>query len=426
MASIIGSGLFMFAVHNPLQPLKGYFFLPVVGLSISLLAGLMVLYDNRKNITWGSKWLYIPLLVIAFSIAMSGILNGEGIGEKISIVLLSFYFIGVYLVARILRDKLFIPFAWGMVISAVGCIIWGALNPGEKTGGYVISPGNYDIIVGVLALGLLISAWKHQWWLSGLAIAGVFFTGSDEGIFVVAVVVIFILVRRDWSKKLLVPVSTLVILLAICTPLGVTQKLYYPTAVKVALAKEVIEDTPVATAIDAVIPDMIQKPVTNKLEQVSEIAKREGMISEDGGKNRGYLLNMATGYRWIDHWKLSVIKPFGHGYNMTQFYDGIPHNIVLIIIEQVGIIAMLAWLFVTIYCLMKTRWRYVFIAILALGVFDHFIWTQIGVWWWAIVGGASISIVKSDLIFKKYRPSYLTEVKDRYARIVQISNGGVV
>ncbi len=39
--------------------------------------------------------------------------------------------------------------------------------------------------------------------------------------------------------------------------------------------------------------------------------------------------------------------------------------------------------------------------IMALSVFDHFIFTQLAPWWWALVGVATASDIKSDLIFKE-------------------------
>jgi len=52
------------------------------------------------------------------------------------------------------------------------------------------------------------------------------------------------------------------------------------------------------------------------------------------------------------------------------------------------------------YCAVRTRWKYAFVAVLALSVWDHFIWTQFAPLWWALVGVATVSEVKSDLIFK--------------------------
>jgi len=73
----------------------------------------------------------------------------------------------------------------------------------------------------------------------------------------------------------------------------------------------------------------------------------------------------------------------------------------LIIVDQIGPLAGLAWLWVTIACLVKTKWRYAFIAVIALSLFDHYIWTQAAPYWWVLVGVSTTSTIKSDLIFRR-------------------------
>ena len=64
-----------------------------------------------------------------------------------------------------------------------------------------------------------------------------------------------------------------------------------------------------------------------------------------------------------------------------------------------GILAAIAWLWVSVWCLVKTRWKYAWLAILSLSVFDHFIWTQLAPVWWMVVG-ASTASSEPDLIFR--------------------------
>lgn len=372
-AYIIGLGLVLFAVHNPLQPGKEYAFLPVVGLCLSLFGVFAVLQDHRKEITWGSKYLYIPMAVIALSIAGSGVAKLLAIpaGEtahyiKFALATTMFggYLFGVYLTARILGKDLFVPFTWAVVIGALGCIGYGIAFPGDRTGG-LISPLNYDIATGLLVFGTLVSVAYRQWWLIAIALVGLFFTGAEEALFCCAVVGVVVLIRRDFGRKMIVPVVAIILVASICWGFGITQDLYYPATEKVVAAKEA--------------------------------------MTEEDAMVRGELLDEATGYRWLGHWSLSPIKPLGYGYNMTEFYEGIPHNIVLIIIEQVGILAAIAWIFVSVYCIIKTKWKYAWIGILALGVFDHFLFTQVAPWWWLLVGVSTASAIKSDLIFKEVR-----------------------
>lgn len=360
-AWLIGVGLILFAIHNPNQPLLEYAFLPVIGLTISLLACLMVITDNRKNLDFGPKWLWIPLVIIATSIALSGIINGETVGSKFAPLAFGTYLIGIYLSARILGEDLFAPFAFAVIIEAVSCVVIGIVDPGVRNGG-IVSPWNYDMAAGLLVIGVLVSTVRHQWWLSAVALVGLFFTGAEEGWFAVGIITIILLIRKDWNKKLLIPALALAITIAICTPLGITQGIYGLTAHRVDAASSAVST-----------------PDTEEREQ---------------------LLEEATGYRWLTHWRISPIKPFGYGYTITEFYEGIPHMMPLVITEQVGPVAMLAWLFILVLCLIKSRWKYAWLGIGALSVFDHYLWTQVAPWFWALAGASTVSY-RNDLIFRR-------------------------
>jgi O-antigen ligase len=111
-------------------------------------------------------------------------------------------------------------------------------------------------------------------------------------------------------------------------------------------------------------------------------------------------MDIATGYRWSTHWRIRPIQPFGYGYNLTNFYHGIPHNIILIIIEQIGLVGLAAWLVATAYCIKVSRRWYLWGTFLALGVVDHYSWTQIAPWYFAMVGISEAHRQKSANIFK--------------------------
>jgi hypothetical protein len=91
----------------------------------------------------------------------------------------------------------------------------------------------------------------------------------------------------------------------------------------------------------------------------------------------------------------------GHGYSLGTAEGGIVHNMPLIVMHQVGPFAAVAWLFVSVFCLVKTKWKYAWVAILAMGVWDHYLWTQMAPFWWALIGVTTASNVRSDLLFKK-------------------------
>lgn len=377
-AWIIGFGLVLFAVHNPNQPLLYYAFLPIVGLVFSFIAIIIVLMDNVKNLDLGSRWLYVPLLVIVASMSISGFVNGETIGDKFAPFVFGIYLFGVYLVARILKEDMFTPFAWAMVVGAISCLVYGVLIPGIKTGGW-ISPTNYDMATGFLVFGAVVGVWKHRWWLSGIALIGLFCTGAPEAVFVCFVLAVMILVRRDWGKRLLLPAGCLILVMGIWVGMDWGQRLYSYTLATADVGKIWTE-------------------------QAEAMAEAGGNIEWDGETNPTYS-PYAGGSPVIGRWivikaAMSNIKPFGYGYTVTEFTNLTVHNVPLVVVDQVGITAGIAWLFVTIFCFVKTRWKYAWMAVMALCVFDHFMWTQVAPWWWALAGVSTASVAKSDLVYK--------------------------
>jgi len=101
--------------------------------------------------------------------------------------------------------------------------------------------------------------------------------------------------------------------------------------------------------------------------------------------------------------EMRELQPLGDGYMLTEFKPNTVHNVPLVIVQQLGwpgILAALAWLWVGLWCLIKTRWKYAWITILALSVFDHYIWTQLAPWWWAVVGASAIVKIENDYIFR--------------------------
>lgn len=361
-AWLIGIGLVFFAIHNPNQPLKEYAFLPVVGLAISLIVIMLVLSDNWRRLDFGSKWIWIPLVCIGGSIAMSGFVNGESLGSRVAPLLFAFYLFGVYLVGRILKDELFAPFSFAVVVGAVGCVVCGLLYPGQMTGGF-ISPTNYDIAAGLMIFGVVVGIWKWRWWLSAIALVGLFFCGAPEGLFGIGVLLVAILIRRDWSKKILLPLGIVALVAVAWFSLGYGQSLYSYTVWQVTGEESL---APQGVSVDA------SRPMYG-LAGRWEVAKSA----------------------------MSDINLFGHEYTITNFNENPVHNVPLVIVEQVGVLAGVAWLFLTIFCLIKTKWKYAWIAVIALSMFDHFMWTQVAPWFWVLVGVSTASTVKSDLIFKK-------------------------
>jgi hypothetical protein len=311
---------------------------PSVGVVLVVIGSLLYVSLIWREIRFGDWRLYVPLLVIAVSIALSGILNGRAISDTA----VALGMVALFLFAQREAKALSKFFMWFTIASAAGVVAFQVVNPGVRTGGYLVSVNNYNLIIGVLVLGTLLSPERHRWWLSAVSGAGMLLTGSDEGLFVGVVLIVAMLAKRDWSRKTLLPIGVIGIVVVVCTLTGVTQRLY----------------------ADSKLGYLIQPATDNITSSLTE----------------------ATGYRVGGNWELSPVRPFGYGYDMTPHDNAVPHNVVLAIIQQSGVLAMLAWIAVVVYLgAVRKRW-YLAVAMLALGVFDCFVWTQMLPWWIVAVG----------------------------------------
>ncbi len=328
-------------------------------------AGLFLLnnWNKVKETGWGDRRIVGCLLFIVLAVSASGAAY-SGLQDRFAPMGMGLALFALYLCGRVLGKDMFLPLAVGAVVASLGVIAHQVVYPGAITGGFVFE-SNYDVVVGYVLLGTALWIHKWQWILVGLALVSILMTGSPEGIFALGVVGVAVLVRRDWGRRLAIVLALVAIVVVVGLALGYGQTLY-------SYAGKVI---------------------------AGETASPYGEI----GVPRN-----AIGYRLqVAQEALTHIKPLGEGYNLTDF-DKYPivHNVPLVIVQQLGypgILAGLAWLFVSIWCLVKTKWKYLFVLIFALSVFDHFIFTQLGVVWWLAAGVATapdLDNIKSDRIFR--------------------------
>ena len=379
------------AIHQPNQPFIQYLFLPVIG-SLLVLMGSSLCLVKQKSIRFGHKAIWIPLAIICASIVLRPIyamVTGQsqwGLSDEWASAGYGLGLFALYLSSRSLGWRVFSVFTPAIIVTSLSTVIFGLSNPGVKTGG-IISITNYDITTGFLVFGLMVSCLQHRWWLSAITLVGLFFTGADEAVFVVGVIFLVVLVRKDWSRKLLLPIGALLLVIMLTLPLGIPQKLYYPTYVKLYQAR-------LALTIDNGKQDGME---------VAMLAPSMKKGYETTLMTRDELIDEALGYRWLTYWKISPLKPLGYGYNINHFYIGIPHNTNLIIVEQVGVLASVAWLWIVVYGIAKSRWKYIWASVFLLSIFDHFLWTQASFWFWALAGASQmvVSASGSDLIYKQ-------------------------
>ena len=352
-AWLIGIGLALAPLHNQwltdLVTSDGEvgFFIPAFGTAIWFITTLLFITWNWGKLSLGDKKVWIPLLVISSAIALSGVVTAQGIQDKFATLAMGFCLFGLYVASRSLGKELTYPLAIGAVVASIGVILYAVIYRGEITGGFVFGY-NYDIVVGYVILGVALFNHRWQWLTVSLALVAMFLTGSPEAVFVVAVWGLVWLLHREYHRKAIYTALLLIVVALVWFGLGYGQDLYGYTV-------KAIENEPSGAYIDDDVEG--REPVGYRL-----------MVIEEA---------------------MSDIKPFGTGYNITEFREGIVHNVPLIIVQQLGypgIIAGLAFLWLVFYCLIRTKWRYAWALLIALCVFDHYIWTQMGTYFWVLAG----------------------------------------
>jgi len=311
---------------------------PVLGLEILVVAAayVIILHLKERNLKLGSKYIYIPLAVITVLALLS---SGDLTSKLLSIALFA-----IYLAAVNTKDVKLLGL--GVVIGCIS-VVASSLIGGVRSGGMYQS---YNVAVGAIVIGTIMYKSKYQWVLMTIALVGLLFTGAEEALVVIVALGLTGLIRRDWSRKLLLPVLVIGLILFAGTLTGATSQLWHTTPTKLeALA---LGD------VDAAL----------------------------GGRMPSY----ATA--------LEDIRPLGHGYDPYNFDYTSIHNVPLRALYELGPLAVVAWLFLMGYGLVKIKPKYTFAALIALSLFDHFLWTFLCTYQFAAIGLASSS--NNDLVFR--------------------------
>jgi len=381
---LIGIGLALSSIHNQwltdLVTKDGevLFFLPSFGYMIWILATLffVFVYDNwQKNekgkwtfnwrgIDWGDRKVLISLLVIVGAMGISGVVNGESWSSKISPFLMGLSLFTLYLAARKLGITIFRVFIPFVIASTIIVVICGLINLGVSTGGLIT---NYCAAAGFLIFGSILNQGNWQWMLIALILVGLFFIGALEAVFIVAVLGIVIILRRDVNRRFILVAGSIASLIVLWIILGYATPLYEGN---------------------------------HNIDLLFRILRGDAELSS-------LTMTFLTSGRWaIIVRSLQDFSFIGHGYSVgIEISDiigesGTVHNLPLIILHQIGPMAAVAWTFVTAYCLLKTKFKYAWIAVMAMCVFDHYIWTQFAPYWWVLAGVSLASESKTDLIFR--------------------------
>ncbi len=379
LAYLIGTGLALSPIHNQwltnITSINGQatLFLPAIAPILWILGALFFLRDHWPP-EWDDKRVYIPLLIIAGAIALSGI-TSETWGGKVAPLGMAVAMVGLYLASPQLGTAVFVPLAIGSVIASVGIIVQGVIAPGTLTGGLVFER-NYEISAAYVLLGAALYRGRWQMPIIALSLVTVFISGAPEGILAICALGVVVIIRRDWGKRLLLAVTPFVVVVVVWFGLGWGQQLY-------DYAFRVVQGQ---TIVHGGVPE-----------------NSAGFLTED---NTDLIAVDNTAVEWrltVARYALQNLKPLGDGYNLTAFTTKTVHNVPLIIVQQLGypgILAGLAWLVVSLWMLIKTEHKYLWAIILAYSLFDHSMWDQLGAIWW-LAAGTSMAYGGSKWLFRQ-------------------------
>jgi len=369
---LTGAGLVLFTMHGEWATWRNgdgnvLFFTPALGAVILLGVGAYLWY--KKRLSLGPKKIWLPLLVILLAIGLRSIvdLSIQSLLELgIATSLASSYFIGRSLGLETLR--LFVPYTLVSSTLVISYVFlesdwdrwWTLLN-----GGY-LNELNYEATSAIIVFGTVVGLllirrrlWKVVYLVIGFL--GTVLTGSPQGVLCLGALVFFVLVRRDIHKYLTVSVLVLLILLSLWFTIGAGQEQFQKTS--------------------------------RALETV-----KQGALLDEEHEDYHWGQNRIPAYIST----LEEVSIVGHGYSVYSTSETgrkTVENVPLVVLDQVGIFAALAWLFVTCWSFTKGNLRYIWLMLIMLGMFDHTTWTMLAPHWWLVVGITTVYTGK-DYIFK--------------------------
>lgn len=361
--ALLSIGLLLFIAHYEGQPLLEYVFLPQIG-AVILLSTVLVLvgykWEAWKKVGLGPRIVWVPLAVIAGSAVLRLAVQPDLHTLAGSMFMVCMF--ALYVVSRVYGEKALSFFMPVVVMGGISVIVQAIIAPHSVGNSGIFN--NYATASQFLVFGWLVSPHRHQWWLSALVGTALFATGAPEAILYGIVIGAYILIRRDWSRKTLLPIGVLTGLIVISTSLGVAQALWDRAFTMADAGYRAVTDASISP------------------------------------EERSDLLDVALNGRWSYGWSVQrPIQPLGYGLEITYHSVLTPHNIILLVTDQLGPLGACAWVVAVGGGMKKTKWKYAFLALLLFGVFQPFVWTMMAPYMWTMAGAATTSL-RGSYVFR--------------------------
>ena len=320
----------------------------VFALALIAVGCLTSLIYFRKKLNLGPKWIYIPLLIILGSGLLRTIIGGEGLNTSGTYMLYLLIMFGLFMTVRIKGESVLWIVVPIVIVYGTCVLVDEVMNLGFRASGL---SGNPNLIAAMLAFCIFFLRGKWKW-LIPLALAAIVCTGSYWALGALVVCGLFKLVRPGlhlgeglfgFTSGLL---AVVVVLLLVLGAFGSVWNV-------------------------------------DKVSNIFLIAKSEGFV--EGIDSATHRLD---DYRYVrDNFSF-----FGNGLlNASQVTNyRVIHNVPLMIADELGILAALAWLFTMVFGIYKVpKYRLVLLVMLLISVtgcywFWH--WASLGTCYWLTMG----------------------------------------
>ena len=331
---------------------------PLVALTwASLALGFWLSPD--KGIGPRPVFLGMLLLVGALLLAVPGSLiwGGQWIGSAFLTFWIAPFFI-LYLVNNSSRVLAWIPLA--AVIHA-GVVLYQGMIEGTYRASGLLT--NSNPAGGFLVLGSIYLLTTRFWWLSVVTMTGLAFTGSRGATLslVIALVLLVATKQVPWRAVLSVCLAVALLTWPVWGLLHTNYRLPDPVS---ELEVSVLH-------LEA---GMALPPLPTREEVLSVIEQLPGKLGHD------------IKHRWNVQQAINF-APRGYLPDITH-----PHNVALRIANDLGILAALAWVAITVYALWRrpgrgtTTW-WLLVTVALLGIMDYYMYAgTLAGFWWLLVG----------------------------------------
>jgi len=336
-------------------------FLPILASGIIAVVITYIRLSKQANTRFSR--ILVPLVIILLFIWIRCLMDNtdESISKASFITVTG---IVMYVIGRTYGIRVFWPLAIVAVLQSVSVVIialfFSDWNSGMdiRNGGF-IDRDNYALGQAVIVIGLVSGIYliKSVIWKAvfvSVCTLGLLFTGSPEAFVFLIIIGLYTIYKGDITKPLRNGLVIVVVLFAVWVLSGPGLKQY------------------------------------DRLGEVTTFVSSGDIVESESWDDDVKEDKYSWGDGRLPVYKQSVNEAsmFGHGYAIynAQDYHKKVHNVPLVIVDQIGLIPALAWLGVTLYCLVRSKHKYLWIGIIVLGLFNHTTWTVFAPYWWLAVG----------------------------------------